>query len=1079
MSNIKKLLALVLALTMVLSVSAIAGYTVAPYGDAAKVDEDCEEAVQLLYSLDIMKGDDKGNFNPEATITRAEMAKIIYVILNYGEDDKAINYTGANIFSDVKAGDWYEGYVNYCATIKLVQGRGDGSFAPNAPITTAEAAKMLLTAIGYSAENRGYIGAGWDKQVLSDASIIGLLNDYNYNTTGYAPRQWVAVMVKNALTEAYTYGTIAPVIFNGLLTGTNLPTASYQKMGWKYFGLYAWEGIITANEYADLYSKAALSASNTKINDGEYVFKNWTTDLTEIGEYRRGWAVEDGSKDLVVYATDDGVNTEFSCGGAVTIKKANIDGIKLDSKTVYYQNFESTKAYEADDYVAKGDWLRVVDNDDDGTAEFVFVTEFTMSSVSKITSSKLTLVDVSATEDFATDSELAKGDIVVYTYIDGTYYVEAANEFSGEVDKYAYKNKTLTVDGEDYDQTEIDVVEGLDYYYELEAARKETEYTYYQDFFGNIGLFGRDKADAGELVLLTDAYYANDRYGKIAAVDAYLDGEITDTDVKTSSSTDWDLFIDNTGVSNNNWGKLIEYADDKNANTNVARYTMDDEGVLSLYTAQTWDYDHKGNKDYVVSDYVDIEMGNKDWEAGQTAYTGEYVIRTYDDDGKLVSTTKESVQVQANRDTVFYYVSYANGYPVVETVVGYKNSYDVNKELAGEIYATYAVATNVSSEYGNLDGDDMDEDVYKYWVADVIVIETKYPVFAMNSDVVLGYDVVNKTYDDYAALDVIAADATLDTLQVINKDGDKYNSFKQDGIDVLDFYWNTEDEEGDSYIKSIPADKYGAYDIYVGTLGRTAKLKDYVVTTDNTVLYYDAETVVVYDIYEGTRYNGITTEDDDDETLTLSKGKTYIFFAPDKEVVYAVLVDDVLTMELYDKIAGEGSVTADQAAAIAALREYAAAAAKANRIAADHKDVVAALDKEIENVKAAKTADEIEDIVKNDNEKKEFGTGIQNIWDAAYAAGQVANADAKAELNKIVAAINGATVYVDAEDSITSQVADEVEAIYAAASYDVTVAMGKYNIPNDGHGVEIAEADVTIWYGELVGFAKVTVRIAY
>ena len=108
--SMKKLLALVLALTMVLSVSAAAAYTVAPYGDAEQVNEDCEVAVQLLYSLDIMKGDDKGNFRPEATITRAEVAKMIYVILNYGDDDKAVNYTGAKIFSDVKAGDWYEGY---------------------------------------------------------------------------------------------------------------------------------------------------------------------------------------------------------------------------------------------------------------------------------------------------------------------------------------------------------------------------------------------------------------------------------------------------------------------------------------------------------------------------------------------------------------------------------------------------------------------------------------------------------------------------------------------------------------------------------------------------------------------------------------------------------------------------------------------------------------------------------------------------------------------------------------------------------------------------------------------------------
>ena len=55
MSTFKKLLALTLALAMVLSVSAFAGYSADTYADADKIDSDCEDAVELLYALDIMR----------------------------------------------------------------------------------------------------------------------------------------------------------------------------------------------------------------------------------------------------------------------------------------------------------------------------------------------------------------------------------------------------------------------------------------------------------------------------------------------------------------------------------------------------------------------------------------------------------------------------------------------------------------------------------------------------------------------------------------------------------------------------------------------------------------------------------------------------------------------------------------------------------------------------------------------------------------------------------------------------------------------------------------------------------------
>lgn len=172
------------------------------YADGSTIDPAAVDAVELMYALELMLGDGK-NFHPESTVTRAELAKIMYVILNYGGDDKAFQYVGAPMFSDVMEGAWYEGYVNYCGMTKLAMEREDGTFGPNESISCAEAARYLLVAIGYSPEARGYNGADWDKNVLSDAAIIGMLDDYKDNTNASVQRQWLAKLLENALTEAY------------------------------------------------------------------------------------------------------------------------------------------------------------------------------------------------------------------------------------------------------------------------------------------------------------------------------------------------------------------------------------------------------------------------------------------------------------------------------------------------------------------------------------------------------------------------------------------------------------------------------------------------------------------------------------------------------------------------------------------------------------------------------------------------------------------------------------------------------------------------------------------------------------
>ena len=154
MRTLKKVLALTVVLATLFSLTAFA------FSDADQINEACVNEVNLLAALNVMVGDTDGAFRPNDTISRAEAAKMIYVVRNGGNDDKAAGWTGgAQVFADVPAGAWYEGYVNYCASLGIIAGF-NGEFRPNDPVTGVELAKMLLVAIGY----KGYEGKLFKEQ---------------------------------------------------------------------------------------------------------------------------------------------------------------------------------------------------------------------------------------------------------------------------------------------------------------------------------------------------------------------------------------------------------------------------------------------------------------------------------------------------------------------------------------------------------------------------------------------------------------------------------------------------------------------------------------------------------------------------------------------------------------------------------------------------------------------------------------------------------------------------------------------------------------------------------------------------
>ena len=88
MKNLKKVLALVLAVVMIMGTVAVA--SAKDYADI-KADSDYAEAIDVLSNLNILDGFKNGetyNFQPDGYFTRAQAAKIVAIVHNAATNGK-------------------------------------------------------------------------------------------------------------------------------------------------------------------------------------------------------------------------------------------------------------------------------------------------------------------------------------------------------------------------------------------------------------------------------------------------------------------------------------------------------------------------------------------------------------------------------------------------------------------------------------------------------------------------------------------------------------------------------------------------------------------------------------------------------------------------------------------------------------------------------------------------------------------------------------------------------------------------------------------------------------------------------
>ena len=573
MRNLKRALSLALAAIMLIGMMVVSASATGldDFSDKDKVVN--KDAVSMLTTLGVINGKEDGSyFDPTGNVTRAEMAKMIATVLNQGADVDGL-YVGMNTgLTDVK-GHWAESYINYCYSLGIIAGRGNGKFDPAATVTGNEAAKMLLVAAGYDAQLEGLTGADWAIKTASLASTLGIFDNLSVATSDPLTRDNAALLIYNALDiemiQKYENGYAIAFGDHRTLLSTK-------------YGVYKVEGVVTGNEWAQLEdtdSEDALAAGKTKM-DHVKVYKS-TTSNTVVGEYEteknpvifnvstpvdmlgqtvtmyvRKTTVLANSEVLGVYVNGNNNVVKTTADTQDTMKDfLKGTGLSVDGDTAYYVNYgvmkdeaAATKAmgFESGDRFNSvkgktngyGVELTAIDNDNDGEVEYVLYLQETLSQVIAKSASKETTTlntfnsnKAIDNEDIVTEADLAEGDLVLTVSYGGRYYVSEPQVITGQMESYAAnkeKEQTITVGGTEYHPSYIQYkADTADNTYEFDVLKCDnggvefdSDYDFILDSNGNVIAYRPSEQGLYDYALVLDSGYepgafASDASGKI------------------------------------------------------------------------------------------------------------------------------------------------------------------------------------------------------------------------------------------------------------------------------------------------------------------------------------------------------------------------------------------------------------------------------------------------------------------------------------------------------------------------------------------------------------------------------------
>lgn len=150
-----------------------------------------------------IQGYDDGTVRPNMPVTRAQVATILFRLLDEDVRDKYLTET--NTFTDVAADYWANTAISTMASLGVFKGRTADRFDPNAPITRGEFAAVCARFDDSSVQSSNAfsdIDGYWAKQEILRAAALGWVQGYQDGTfrpTASITRAQVVTMINRVL----------------------------------------------------------------------------------------------------------------------------------------------------------------------------------------------------------------------------------------------------------------------------------------------------------------------------------------------------------------------------------------------------------------------------------------------------------------------------------------------------------------------------------------------------------------------------------------------------------------------------------------------------------------------------------------------------------------------------------------------------------------------------------------------------------------------------------------------------------------------------------------------------------------
>lgn len=158
-----------------------------------------EQAIDYISDYGLMLGDDQGYFNPDAYVTRSEMATIIHRIYTEEEWGLPDGWEKKYQFMDVPATHWAYTAIAVAAKLGIVNGYGDGRFGPADAVTYEQAVTMIVRT--FRLEKDAAFAGGYPDGYIAVARNNGFINNMSANAASKMTRAQIAMLFYNALTS--------------------------------------------------------------------------------------------------------------------------------------------------------------------------------------------------------------------------------------------------------------------------------------------------------------------------------------------------------------------------------------------------------------------------------------------------------------------------------------------------------------------------------------------------------------------------------------------------------------------------------------------------------------------------------------------------------------------------------------------------------------------------------------------------------------------------------------------------------------------------------------------------------------